>query len=357
MNRPKIGIVGGGMFGQMHLRACTQMQREGRAEVLAVADVDEKTRTARAKEFGVRAYASCGEMLAAEPLDAVTIATPDFLHREIAVECLRAGKHVLVEKPMDTTVEGCMAMIEAADENGLLLQVDYHKRYDPYHQELHRKIGAGELGAIQYGYAHVEDCIKVPREYFPTWAPRSSPAWFVGVHMYDLIRWCIKSDGKAVYATGTKSVLKDMGIDTYDSIRATILFQNGASFAVDSSWIIPDGFEANIDQGLRVVGSDGAMEVDSQYRGSRSCTTAAGMATQNLGFFTEKRDLAGNVIYGGYGIEAIQDFVVNMSHLLNGGKLADLGGTSAFGNDGLEVTRIAAAVHESVESGKLIELG
>ena len=357
MNRPGIGIVGGGKFGEMHLRACIQLHREGRAELLALADVDEEVRAARAKEYGVRAYASCREMLEAEPLDAVTIATPDFLHREIAVACLRAGKHVLVEKPMDTTVEGCTAMIEAADEGAVLVQVDYHKRYDPYHQELHRKISAGELGAVQYGYAHVEDRVEVPRDYFPNWAPRSSPAWFVGVHMYDLIRWCIQSDGKAVYAVGTKDELKGLGVDTYDSIRAMILFQNGASFAVDSSWILPDGFEAVIDQGLRVVGRAGAMEVDSQYRGSRSCTAAAGMATQNLGFFTEKRDRAGNVLYTGYGIEAIQDFVLNVGHLLNGGTLADLGYTSAFGKDGLEVTRIAAAVHESVETGKLVEIG
>jgi len=356
MKKPRIGIVGGGKFGEIHLKACAQLQREGRAELCALADVDARVRESRAREFGVRTYENCASMLAAESLDAITIATPDFLHREIALTALAAGKHVLVEKPMDTTVEGCEAMIEAADKRGLLLQVDYHKRYDPYHQELERKIRAGELGRVQYGYAHVEDRIDVPRDWFPHWAPRSSPAWFIGIHMYDLVRWCIKAEAKAVFATGTKDVLKSLGIDTYDSIRAHIVFKNGASFAVDSSWILPDKFEAIVNQGIRVVGSAGMMEVDSQYRGSLSCTTAAGMATQNLGFLREERERDGSMRYAGYGIEAIQDFVLNVAHLMEGGSMRDLGGVAAFGRDGLEATKIAVAAHRSVATGELVDI-
>ncbi|PIP16532.1 MAG: oxidoreductase, partial [bacterium (Candidatus Ratteibacteria) CG23_combo_of_CG06-09_8_20_14_all_48_7] len=138
-------------------------------------------------------------MLAEEELDAVSIATPDFAHRQVALDAIKAKKHVLIEKPLDITVEGCQEIISAAEENRVFLQVDFHKRFDPYHQETERLVRKGVFGEIQYGYVHMEDTIVVPRDWFPGWAPRSSPAWFLGVHFYDLIRWIIKKEPKKVY--------------------------------------------------------------------------------------------------------------------------------------------------------------
>jgi hypothetical protein len=177
--------------------------------------------------------------------------------------------------------------------------------------------------------------------------------------MYDLIRWIIKSNGAQVSATGVKKRLKGLGVDTYDSIQAKILFESGASFTVDSSWILPDGFEAIVNQGIRMVGTEGIMEVDSQNRGAESCFTGknGGMATYNLGFFKEGKDKAGRTYFRGYGVESIQDFAHNVNHLLEGGKLADLKDQYANGVDGLEVTKIAVAVHQSVEDGgRIIKL-
>jgi predicted dehydrogenase len=151
-----------------------------------------------------------------------------------------------------------------------------------------------------------------------------------------------------------------LGIDTYDSIQAKVVFENGASFSIDSSWILPDAFEAIVNQGIRVVGTEGIMEVDTQDRGARCCARdltrpqrgkSASMQTLNLGFFTESRDKHVRPLYGGYGIASIQDFAENVTHLLNGGTLVDLEGTYPSGRDGLEVTKIATAVHRSVETG------
>jgi predicted dehydrogenase len=294
-------------------------------------------------------------MLAQEDLEAVSIVTPDHLHREIALAALAAGKHVLVEKPLDTTVGGCQEIIAAARDRGRLLMVDFHKRYDPYHTGMRQMIAAGKLGHIEYGYAHMEDRIEVSRDWCGPWAAQSSPAWFLGVHFYDLARFVMGgSKGVRVYATGVKQKLAALGIDTYDSIQAKVEFDNGAHITFDTSWVLPGGFEAIVNQGIRLVGTEGMIECDSQDRGMRSVTTAEGQATHNYGFIREHTDRHGRTLYQGYGIESIQHFGHLVNALLDGAGLDELE-DHPTGEDGLEATRIAAGVHESISRREVVE--
>lgn len=353
---PRLAVIGGGRFGQMHLRAYSQLQRDGRATLAALADIDQHALDEHCRSFGIKGFTDFREMLGSADIDAVGIVTPDHLHREIAMECIAAGKHVLVEKPLDVTPEGCEELTGAARKAGVILQVDFHKRFDPYHREIKRLVDQGACGEVQYGYAHMEDRIEVPRDWFANWAGQSSPTWFLGVHMYDLIRWIISSNARRVYATGVKKKLASLGIDTFDSVQAKVEFENGSHFSFDNSWILPDEFEAVVNQGFRLVGSDGLIECDSQDRGTSSCFSGKAMASHNLGFFMESKDKLGRDRFSGYGIDSIVDFVENIEFILSGGKLASLAGTYASGEDGTEVTRIAAAVHRSIATGQVIDL-
>lgn len=353
----RIAVVGAGKFGRTHLDAFTQLGYTGIAELAAIAESNPGRVEELRARYACPVYEDYREMLEKEALDAVSVATPDHLHREIAVGAARAGKHVLVEKPLDVTVEGATEMVRAARDAGVLLQVDFHKRYDPDHQAIERRVRAGDLGDILYGSVHMEDRIEVPSEWFPHWAPSSSPAWFLGVHFYDLVRWILKSEAMSVYATGSKrTLLEDRGIDTYDCVNAKVDFVNGAAFSFDTSWILPKGFEAIVNQGIRLVGTKGVFECDSQDRGSRSCIEPEGMATYNNNFKRESVDRHGRRIFRGYGIESIEDFAGNVAFLAEGGRLADLTGVWASGEDGLEVTRIAVAVHESLATGRVVRL-
>src|SRR5207302_566555 len=141
------------------------------------------------------------------------------------------------------------------------------------------------------------------------WAGESSPAWFLGVHFYDLVRWMIKSDAAEVYARAQKEKLaNELGIDALDSISAHVTFLNGAQFAFQTSWILPRSFEAIVNQGIRLVGTDGLWEVDSQSRGSQSCLGEGGMQTWNSNANREYEDVRGRIRLGGYVIESIQEF-------------------------------------------------
>jgi predicted dehydrogenase len=353
----KVAVVGAGKFGTVHLNAFSQLSYSGVAELAAIAEANPQRAEDLRKEYSCPVYADVDEMLEKADIDAVSVATPDFLHKDVALAAARAGKHILVEKPLDVTVEGCDQIIQAAKDANVLLQVDFHKRYDPDHQAIEQRVQAGDLGDILYGSVYMEDRIEVPAEWFPHWAPKSSPAWFLGVHFYDLVRWIIKSDARSVYATGMKNtLLKDYGVDTYDCINAKVNFENGATFAFDTSWVIPKGFESVVNQAIRIVGTKGVFECDSQDRGSRSCSSEEGMRTYNNNFMREQKDKLGRKILKGYGVESIEDFAYNVGFLKNGGTIDKIEGCYASGEDGREVTRIAVAVHESAKTGKVVNL-
>jgi len=348
----RIGIVGGGIFGQWHLKAFTQLQNEEKAELVALADIKEDARNKAAQEYGVRPYADFREMIEKEKLDAITVVTPDHLHTDIALTGLEMGCHVLCEKPMATTMEDCNKILSASNRNPeKIFMVDFHKRLDAYHIELERTIREGELGKVQYGYAYMEDRIEVSRDWFKSWPAGSSPYWFIGVHFVDLIRWLIKSNGTKVFATGRREKLKSLGNDFWDNISSHIVFENGATFSVDAGWTLPEGFEAVVNQGLRVIGTEGIFEIDSQDRGAGACLKGKTQQSYNLGVYSEKQTPDGNIVYGGYGIESIMEFAHHLNYVLNGGDIKHLNGLYADAEDGLEVSKICIAVHMSAEAG------
>jgi len=355
----RLAVVGVGKFGTNLLNTFTQLEREGRCKLAAICDINPRVLEKQSLEYGVRGYADYREMLDKEKdIDGVAIATPDPFHREPALYAAGLGKHIFVEKPMDVTVEGCMKMIEACRKQDVLLQVDFHKRFDPFHITVKNDVETNRIGRVEYGHVHMEDKIVVPRDWFPGWAPKSSPVWFLGVHFFDLVRWIMGSNGKKVYAMGRKLKLKGLGVDTYDFVAAMVEFENGAVINFDVSWILPEDFESIVNQGFRLVGENGIIECDSQDRGTRVCYGKEGVMTYNPVFMNERKDKSGRTRYSGYGIESIADFVYNLEYLKEGGSLEKIkGGITGLGEDGLEVTKIAVAVHRSLESGNVEKVG
>lgn len=120
MKRLRYGIIGLGPMGRLHLRLAHGNER---ADVTAVADLDGEIAQRVARRFGAKAFADHREMLDAGVVDAVSIVTSHDLHGPIGLDCLRAGIHVLVEKPLATRVSEADAMVEAAGAADLKLAV------------------------------------------------------------------------------------------------------------------------------------------------------------------------------------------------------------------------------------------
>ncbi len=352
----RVGVIGGGIWGNYHLLAAKEMEAHGAAKLVAIATRTEKTAEKRSEEFGIKGYTDYKDMIDSENLDAVTIATPDHLHREMSIYAMEQGKHVLVEKPMDLTTSGCQSMVSAAEKNNLLLQVDFHKRYDPNNIDARKRVQAGSIGNLQYAYAYMEDKIIVPSEWLAGWAAQSSPFWFIGVHKYDLVRWITGREAISVSAHGRKGKLESMGIDTFDSVSASILMEGSLTCTIDVNWILPKSFEAVVNQGFRLVGSEGIIEVDAQDRGLRYCFSSEGNLTPNFGAIFTVDTVFGVKAVSGYFVDPIKDFLINVRFLKEGGTLDEIAGRYPSGRDGLRVTQVAEAVQESITEGHLVEL-
>jgi predicted dehydrogenase len=203
----------------------------------------------------------------------------------------------------------------------------------------------------------MEDRIEVPRDWIPDWASNSSPVWFLGVHMYDLIRWILGSNAVSVYAKGHKEKLVSLGLDTFDSVQAQVSFGNGATVTFDTSWVLPDGFEAIVNQGIRVVGTEGVAEIDSEDRGARLCLSSRGRTeTLNPAGLRSERDSRGRSKWSGYVIDSILHFARIVNRIVGGADVDSFAGTYPDGHDGLEATKTAEAVERSVSSGEVVDI-
>ena len=354
--KPRIAVVGGGTWGNYHLMAARQLEAEGKVDLVAVADQHEPTATRQASAYNIKKYVDYKRMILEEDLDAVGIATPDHLHREIALFAMQQGKHVLVEKPLDLTTDGCRQMVATAEQRQVMLMVDFHKRYDPYNLDMMQKVRSGAIGEPQLFYAYMEDKITVPVQMLKSCAAESSPFWFIGVHKLDLVCWITEREPQRVFAQGHKGKLAGQGIATYDSVSAHILLEGGLSCTIDVNWIVPASFEALVNQGLRIVGTEGVIEMDGQERGLRYCLSEGGMTTPNLGALNVQESLLGYRRVSGYYVDPIKDFLLNVYYLKNDGRLDQLDGRYPSGMDGLRATRVAEAVQKSILEERVVDI-
>jgi predicted dehydrogenase len=248
-------------------------------------------------------------------------------------------------------------MVELAHRNSLLLQVDFHKRYDPYHIEIKQLLDYGKFGELLYGYCYMEDQIVVPRDWFKDWVHLTSPLWFLGVNFIDLISWFLNAKVESVYAKGQQKKLKNLGYNTFDSVQAMICYDNDAVITFDNSWILPEQYSSIVNQGFRLIGTEGIVESNSHNRGTTSCfSSESGVRNHNSGFIYSMNLNNDEQIYAGYGIQSIQHFADNISYIKNGGSLEELEGTYPSGKDGHQVNEIIDAIQISLKSGEKVSL-
>ena len=142
-----------GLRAGAHMPAYRAMANEG-VKIVAVSDVSEEAARQAAAEFDVpHVYHDYRQLLERDDIAAVSVCTPNFLHKQPTIDSLQAGKHVLVEKPLAMNAEEGRAMVEAARRSGKKMQVGFMQRFGGGPQALKRFIDAGEMGEIYYARA------------------------------------------------------------------------------------------------------------------------------------------------------------------------------------------------------------
>lgn len=141
-----IGIIGCGKISQV--RHMPEYADNPDAKIVALYDINLERAQKLAEQYGAKAYATCEELLADASVDAVSVCSANTSHAQITIAALKAGKHVLCEKPMATTLEDCEAMLEAAKASGKRLMIDQNQRLAGAHVKAKELIDAGEIGRI-----------------------------------------------------------------------------------------------------------------------------------------------------------------------------------------------------------------
>jgi predicted dehydrogenase len=258
-DKVSIGIVGAGIWGRNHALA---LGDHPRGSVDLVCDRDERRARALAEKLGCHWVTSIAEV-AASTVDAVTIATPDHLHRDPCLAVLEAGKHVMVEKPLATTVADGRAMVTAAEKAGVNLMVDFHARWHPLFMGAKAYVERGDLGAPVMAYARLSDTIHVPTEMLD-WGGRSGPEWFLFPHTMDVVRWLIGRNPIEVYAKGHRGVLESRGVSCWDAVQALVEFEGKAFATFETSWIVPNSYTNVVDNRLTLYGEKGGLELKNE---------------------------------------------------------------------------------------------
>ena len=330
----KIALAGAGMFGgDVHARAYADLQRFGIAGQLARVGLDKYARDLANVKFDLVAVATRSEnsakkaavnfkmMTGHEPkpywgeepwndilrdfpdLDVLAVATPDHLHTQPILAALAKGVHVLTEKPMCLSIHEADEIIEAAQAKNCVVAVDMHKRYDPDHLRIRDDI-QNRIGAPLYGTAYLEEPLEVSTSTFK-WVESSDPFSYVGPHWTDLIWSYYRSKPVSLTAVGQKKRLIRDGINAFDAVQVRVDFDNGMSINFHNNWVTPADFEGPVNQGHEIVGADGKVESDQQYRGFRWWNAGGGSRTSNNHFTREVTRPDGTKGYIGYGVDSL----------------------------------------------------
>ncbi|MER7279308.1 Gfo/Idh/MocA family oxidoreductase [Dactylosporangium sp. NPDC000244] len=301
----RLGIIGTGIVAAEHLEAARAVAG---VRVTAVCDIRADSTRAIAAAAGAAAYADHRAMLARERLDAVVVTAPHALHARLTLDAAAAGVHVLVEKPMATTVADCTAMIEACAAAGVVLAVGHVVRFDPVAHRAAEALRSGTVG----------DVLAISHRRTSHYRRGSRPGWFfdpamagggivmnVGIHGLDRIQWL--GGGSVVAATGR--VWRRDGHAVETDAMGTVELDSG----VPASFLLTSAVPAYLDEtvvvcergSLRWSAADGA--VLSRDDGTETplatgpAGPAAAFAAQLADFAAACRDRRAPAVGGDYG--------------------------------------------------------
>lgn len=259
----RFGIIGAGMISAFHAEAIKEVPN---AELTAVYDMDPKRAREFAAKHGIVAYDDLDTFLSEGPIDAVTIATPTGLHGTVAIPAARAGKHVLCEKPLDTTPEKSQAIIDSCRENNVILAPVFQYRFGDGAVKMKRAIEAGRFGRILF----VSGRIKWWRsqEYYDAGAWRGTWALDGGgclmnqsIHTIDLM---LHFGGQPEQVFGYTATRTHSRIEVEDNACAVVRFKSGAMGVIESSTSCAPGLPLRIEvsgeRGTAAIEGDGIAE-------------------------------------------------------------------------------------------------
>ncbi len=239
MEKIKVGIIGCGSIAKH--RHLPEYFSNDHVEIVAVCDIVAERANELAEQYKATSYMNYEDLLENPDITAVSVCTPNFLHAEISVAALNAGKHVLCEKPMATSLEEAKEMIEAAGKNNKKLMIAHNQRFVQSHMKAKQLIEKGEIGKIYsfrtaFGHGGPEGWSADGKE---SWFFRKNEAFIgamgdLGVHKTDLIRYILGEEIVEVGAFVETSAKENADVD--DTAVCMLKTESGIIGTLAASW-------------------------------------------------------------------------------------------------------------------------
>lgn len=252
----KVGMIS---FAHMHAYSYAEcLISNPDAELVGIADENEKRGRQAADKYNTQWYGQLDDLLNSD-LEAVIICSENVRHAELTEAAAKAGKHILCEKPIATTLEEAQAMIQVTEQNNVKLMIAFPCRYSAVAQRLKEKVESGILGKILAMNGTNRGTL--PGGWFVDKSLSGGGAVLDHtVHVVDLMRWLMPgTEVKEVYAE-SDTLFNDVAID--DSGLLTFEFNNGVIAALDPSWSRSKSFPTWGDLTIDIMGTKGSMKVD-----------------------------------------------------------------------------------------------
>jgi predicted dehydrogenase len=224
-----VGVIGLGSAGLLHTESYNAIS--DKAKVIVLCDKDKGCAESNAPIYGAEAHTNYRDILRRKDIDIIDICLPHHLHAEAAIEAAEAGKHVLVEKPIATTLKDADDMIKAAKKAGVKFMVAESHAFVPSHMLAKEMVDQGRMGRVFLAKAY-EIVGDVPVEYSWKTSPEAVGSLLdMGVHRFFVLRW-IMGEIKSVFAFAEKLAC-ELETDNDDTAVIALKFKNGALGEVD----------------------------------------------------------------------------------------------------------------------------
>jgi len=341
------GIIGCGMIANFHARAIEDIRG---AEVVACFDTFPKSAERFAAQENCTAYTDLKEMLADPKVDVVTICTPSGAHLEPAVAAARAGKHVIVEKPLEITLKRCDKIIAECEKAGVVLSAIFPSRFHESSQLMKKAIDKGRFGRISLGDSYVQWYRS--QEYYDqgawrgTWALDGGGALMnQAIHSVDILTWLMGPVKEICAFTDT---IAHKRIEVEDVACAAVRFESGALGVIEATTAAYPGSLKRIEiRGME--GSAVIEEEDIKEWNFAKMTAADKKLVERMKGKTATGGGAADPTAIGYHGHMTQ-FKDVLKAIKSGGKPA------VDGYEGRRSVEIILAIYKSAETGKAVQL-
>ncbi|MFC2124082.1 Gfo/Idh/MocA family protein [Bacteroidota bacterium] len=334
-----IGLIGCGLWGSIHAQTYSASPI---TKLISTCDLESERVEQFAQKYGAeKSTTDYQEILSDPEITAISITTPDHTHTPIVLDALKAGKHVLVEKPLAMTVEECKKILSVRDSAGTILMVDFHNRWNIPFMQVKNMVEFGELGDLQMISVRLNDTIYVPTKMLG-WAAQSSPAHFLGSHVVDLIRWLSGSEINKVYSVSRSTVLNKKGIDTPDYFQTILELSSGATAYVENCWIVAENAPNVFEFKGEFIGSKGSTYVNVSHHRMVEKYTEDGAGYPDVLGVVDRYGKA-----AGFCTAPIDHFIECMVQSTE---------PLVTGEDGLAATQVVQAMEQSAKTGLPVDL-